>query len=221
VARQNVVARLGDPDREAHRLGYLSVCGLDEVGRGPLAGPVVAAAAVLPPGAEIPGLGDSKALTPGRRAGLVPEIRRVCRAWAVAEVPPGEIDRLNILQASLLAMSRALGRLGLTPDFLLVDGVHRVPSEIPQQTLIRGDARSTAVAAASVLAKEHRDALMTEYARLHPGYGFEVHKGYPTAAHREALGRLGPCPIHRRTFRGVREFLEGRVQGQLFPFPRR
>ncbi len=221
MARQNVVARLGDPDREAHRLGYFSVCGLDEVGRGPLAGPVVAAAVVLPPGTEIPGLGDSKALTPARRAGLVPEIRGVCRAWGLAEVSPGEIDRLNILQASLLAMNRALGRLGLTPDFLLVDGVHRVPSEIPQQTLIRGDARSTAVAAASVLAKEHRDALMIEYARLHPGYGFDVHKGYPTAAHREAIGRLGPCPIHRRTFRGVREFLEGGVQGQLFPDPRR
>lgn len=221
MARRTRTEPLGEPDREAHRLGYLSVCGLDEVGRGPLAGPVVAAAVVLPPGVRIEGLDDSKALTAARRAGLVPEIQRVCRAWAVAEASPAEIDRLNILQASLLAMARALGDLGLTPDFLLVDGVHRVSSRIAQQTLVRGDSRSSAVAAASVIAKEHRDARMIEYGRVHPGYGFELHKGYPTDAHREAIGRLGPSPIHRRTFRGVREFLERGAQGDLFPPPRR
>lgn len=201
--------RLGAPDEEARRRGYRWVCGIDEAGRGPLAGPVVAAAVVLRGGAEIPGLGDSKRLSPGVRARLVPVIRGAALGVGVGIATPDEIDRLNILQASLLAMVRAVAELTASspvrPDLLLVDGTHRVPLDTPQETLVRGDSRSSAVAAASVVAKEHRDALMREYARRFPGYGFEVHKGYPTAPHREALVRLGPCAIHRRSFRWVRE----------------
>lgn len=201
---------IGDPDREAFGKGFIRVCGLDEAGRGPLAGPVVAAAVVLPPRAErrLKGLGDSKSLSPFERARLAPAICEVALGWALGVAEPEEIDRLNILQASLLAMARAVEALPLCPDLLLVDGNQPVRSlALPQQTLVKGDARSFCVAAASIVAKEHRDALMRELGARHPGYGFEEHAGYPTQAHREALCRLGPCPIHRRTFRGVRELL--------------
>ncbi|GAB4262776.1 ribonuclease HII [Deferrisoma sp.] len=198
---------MGEPDRAAFAAGAVRVCGVDEVGRGPLAGPVVAAAVILPPGAELPGLDDSKRLAPGVRAALVPRIREVALAVGIGECSPEEIDRWNIHRATLRAMCRAVQDLGMTPDHLLVDGIHRLPLSLPQETLVKGDARSWAVAAASVIAKEHRDALMVEYGRRYPGYGFEDHKGYPTRAHREALERLGPCPIHRRTFRGVKELL--------------
>lgn len=196
---------LGDPDREAFRRGHRRVCGLDEVGRGPLAGPVVAAAVVLPPDSEIRGVGDSKRLSPAVRARLVPEIREAAMGVGLGIVGPAEIDRINILEASLLAMVRALENMAVTPDFLLVDGVHPVRLPFPQQTLVGGDRRSVAIAAASIVAKEYRDDLMREYARAYPGYGFETHKGYPTAEHRQALLRLGPTPIHRVSFRGVRE----------------
>ncbi|GAB6062629.1 ribonuclease HII [Deferrisoma palaeochoriense] len=198
---------MGEPDRAAFAAGAVRVCGVDEAGRGPLAGPVVAAAVILPPGTEIPGLDDSKRLASGARAALVPRIRAVALAVGIGECTPEEIDRWNIHRATLRAMCRAVEDLGMTPDHLLVDGIHRLPLSLPQETLVKGDARSWAVAAASVIAKEHRDALMVEYGRRYPGYGFEDHKGYPTRAHREALERLGPCPIHRRTFRGVRELL--------------
>ncbi len=196
---------LGTPDQEAYASGARRVCGVDEVGRGPLAGPVVAAAVVLPPGVRIPGLDDSKKLRPAARAELVPRIREAAVAVGVGEATPEEIDRTNILRASLRAMCRAVADLGLEPDLLLVDGVHPLPLDLPQRTLVGGDGRSLAIAAASVIAKEHRDALMAELGRRYPGYGFEDHKGYPTAAHREALARLGPSPAHRLTFRGVRE----------------
>ncbi len=215
-----VLPALGAPDRDAYRLGYHRVCGLDEAGRGPLAGPVVAAAVVLAPGAEISGLGDSKRLTCQARRRLEPEIKAVARGWAVAVVSPAEIDRLNILQASLTAMVRAVASLQEVPDYLLVDGNRPLPSPIPQQTIVGGDGLSTAVAAASILAKEHRDALMEAYACDYPGYGFEEHKGYPTAGHREALRRLGPCPIHRQSFRGVRPSSPVPTQSELFPASR-
>ncbi len=198
---------LGEPDREAFGRGYRRVCGVDEAGRGPLAGPVVAAAVVLPPGVSLPGLGDSKQLSPRRRAALVPLLREVALGVGVGVASAAEIDRWNILRASLLAMARAVEALppSASPDLLLVDGLHPVPLALPQETLVGGDGRSTAIAAASVVAKEHRDALMREGALAYPGYGFEVHKGYPTQSHREALSRLGPCPLHRRSFRGVRD----------------
>ena len=210
-------ALLGDPDREAYARGYGRVCGVDEVGRGPLAGPVVAAAVILPPGAEIAGLDDSKRLTPRARGELVPRIRETAVAVALGVAGPGEIDRLNIHRATLAAMVRAVEALPVAPDLLLVDGVHRLPLDLPQETLVGGDGRSLAIAAASVIAKEHRDALMAAFGREYPGYGFERHKGYPTAAHREALRRLGPCPIHRVSFRGVREPSPPPAQPPLFP----
>ena len=198
---------LGDPDREALREGYRLVCGVDEVGRGPLAGPVVAAAVVLPPGTSIAGLNDSKRINPSARASLLPKIREAALAIGIGTASAEEIDRLNILRASLLAMARAIQGLCLRPDFLLVDGLHPVPLPFPQKPIVRGDARSICIAAASNVAKEHRDALMRDYGRAFPGYGFEDHMGYPTQAHRSALARLGPTPLHRKTFRGVRETL--------------
>lgn len=198
--------RLGEPDREAVAAGFATVCGVDEVGRGPLAGPVVAAAVVLPPRCEIAGLGDSKKLTARARERLVPVIEACARATGIGVAEVDEIDRINILQASLLAMLRAVEALGLTPDLLLVDGVHPIPSSLPQRTLVGGDGRSCAIAAASVLAKQFRDARMAELGRRYPGYGFETHMGYPTRLHRAAVQRLGPSPVHRRTFKGVREF---------------
>jgi ribonuclease HII len=144
-------------------------------------------------------------------------IRREAVCFAVGAASPAEIDALDVLQASLLAMSRAVAALGAPPDFLLVDGNRPLPSSIPQRTVVGGDGLSTAIAAASVLAKQHRDALMDAYAREYPGYGFESHRGYPTADHREALRRLGPCPIHRRTFRGVCLAPGVLVQTELFP----
>lgn len=208
---------VGAPDREAFAQGFRRVCGLDEVGRGPLAGPVVAAAVVFAGPVAIDGLTDSKKLSPRARAALVPAIRATAVAVGVGAASPTEIDRLNILQASLLAMVRAVEALGVAPDCLLVDGLHRVSLPIPQRTLVRGDLRSTAVAAASVVAKEHRDAVMLEYARSFPGYAFETHKGYPTREHREALRRLGPSPIHRASFKGVRELSAPPRQPTLFP----
>ncbi len=206
-----------DPDGLAFARGHVRVCGVDEVGRGPLAGPVVAAAVVLPPDVRLPGLDDSKRLSPAARARLVPEIQAAAVAVGLGLAAPAEIDRINILQASLRAMARAVAALSCVPDYLLVDGVHPVPVDLPQETLVKGDARSRCVAAASVIAKEHRDDLMRAYAREYPGYGFEDHKGYPTAAHRAALRNLGPSPLHRTTFRGVRELCHGPTQPVLFP----
>ncbi|MBI5017410.1 MAG: ribonuclease HII [Deltaproteobacteria bacterium] len=209
---------MGEPDRAVFARGFRAVCGVDEVGRGPLAGPVVAAAVLLDRDAAplLPGLGDSKALSSRTRADLVPRIHDVAIGVGVGLATVEEIDRLNILQASLLAMARAVASLSSPPDFLLVDGLHPIPLPIPQETLVKGDARSVCIAAASNVAKEHRDRLMCEYAVLHPGYGFDEHKGYPTASHREALRRLGPSPLHRLTFRGVRELLAPPAQPDLF-----
>lgn len=193
-------------DRELCRARAIGrLCGVDEAGRGPLAGPVVAAAVILPPDADLPGLDDSKRLTPAKRLALEGEIRRQALAWAVAEATVEEIDRLNILQATFLAMGRAVERLDHNPDFVLVDGRDFPFRGRAGCALVKGDALSAAVATASILAKQARDRLMESAARRWPGYGFEIHKGYGTARHLEALARLGPCPLHRRSFAPVRQ----------------
>jgi ribonuclease HII len=191
----------------AKALGYRLIAGVDEAGRGPLAGPVVAAAVILPECFELPGLNDSKQVPPALRERLFAWIRQQA-AVGVGIVSPAEIDALNILQATLKAMSLAVRRLRQKADYLLIDGITPVPLALPQQTIKQGDARSSSIAAASIMAKVVRDRMMIGYDRLYPGYGFAGHKGYGSAGHLEAIARLGPSPLHRRTFRGVREHLE-------------
>lgn len=190
-------------ENEAREGGLRIVAGVDEAGRGPLAGPVAAAAVILPEGEPIAGLNDSKLLTEAVRERLFEEIHLralVGVGWA----SPEEIDALNILQASLLAMRRAVGALPLAPLCLLIDGNQRIPGlRMVQRTIVKGDARSASIGAASIVAKVTRDQRMRELCAAHPGYGFSRHKGYPTPDHYEALRRLGPSPVHRRTFRGV------------------
>jgi ribonuclease HII len=185
------------------------VAGVDEAGRGPLAGPVAAAAVILDPDRPIPGLDDSKRLSPGRRAALEGEIRGKAMAWAVAWAEVAEIDALNILQATLLAMRRAVSALDVAPHQVLVDGNRCPDFGCPALAIVGGDARIAAISAASILAKEARDRELVRLDALHPGYGLARHKGYPTTAHIEALGRLGPSPVHRRSFGPVRALLGG------------
>jgi len=185
--------------------GYQAVAGIDEAGRGPLAGPVVAAAVILPQTFELPGLTDSKQLSEKKRNQLFPLIRSQARAVGVGIVSAAEIDRINILQATLCAMGLAVDRLKVPADALLVDGITPLPTTLTQQTLKKGDSRSLSIAAASVIAKVVRDRMMAGYARRYPGYGLEGHKGYGSAAHLEAIAKLGPSPVHRLSFRGVRE----------------
>ena len=176
------------------------VCGIDEAGRGPLAGPVVAAAVILPKGMVIPYVNDSKKLTERRRELLYPEIMEKALAVGVGIVSPERIDEINILQATYEAMRQALSQLPVRPDVLLNDAV-RIPGvDIPQVPIVKGDAKSISIACASVIAKVTRDRMMVEYDQLYPAYGFAGHKGYGSAAHMEALRQIGPCPIHRRTF---------------------
>lgn len=179
------------------------VCGIDEAGRGPLAGPVVAAAVILDPDDPIAGLDDSKKLTEKRRHLLAEAIRARALAWCVAEASPAEIDRLNILQATFLAMQRAVAGLSLRPARAVVDGNRCPRLEIPVEAVVRGDGRVAAVAAASILAKTVRDARMQELHWQYPQYGFDRHMGYPTPAHLAALQAHGPCPVHRRSFAPV------------------
>ena len=185
------------------------ICGIDEAGRGPLAGPVVAAAVVLAPDRPVAGLRDSKQLSAAQRERLAGVIRECSLAWALGRAEPAEIDRLNILGATLLAMRRALEGLGLRPVRALVDG-NRCP-DLPCdcEAIVRGDASVPAISAASILAKEARDRELVRLDALHPGYGLARNKGYLTADHIEALGRLGPSPVHRRSFGPVRALLEG------------
>lgn len=194
-------------ERRLQRQGYKAVAGIDEAGRGPLAGPVLAAAVIFPDDFELPGLTDSKKLSPAARERLFPLIRQQALAVGIGLASPTEIDQVNILQATLQAMLRAVTRLSLAPDYLLIDGITPLPHTLPQQTLKKGDSRSLSIAAASVIAKVVRDRLMVQYDRRFPGYGFAGHKGYGSVAHRQAIANLGPCPIHRATFRGVREYL--------------
>lgn len=182
----------------------LWVAGVDEVGRGPLAGPVVAAAVILDPAVPVDGLRDSKLLTARQRRRLAREIRVHALAFAVGRVGPRRIDMVNVLQATWYAMRAALERLRVAPGLVLVDGHLRIPGvTCAQRAIIAGDRRSASVAAASILAKVARDTFMLRVDRRYPEYGFRRHKGYATAAHLEALGRLGPCPVHRRSFHGV------------------
>ncbi|RMD79246.1 MAG: ribonuclease HII, partial [Gammaproteobacteria bacterium] len=183
------------------------LAGVDEAGRGPLAGPVVAAAVILDPARPVAGLADSKRLTPGRREALAALIRERALAWALGEAGSEEIDALNIHRATLLAMERAVRALPLRPARVLVDGRHLPPLPCPGEAVVGGDGRVAAIAAASILAKVRRDGILEELDRRHPGYGFARHKGYPTPQHLEALARLGPCPAHRRSFAPVRAAL--------------
>lgn len=180
--------------------GYQLVAGVDEAGVGPLAGPVVAAAVIFPPGRGLPGVDDSKKLTPGRREQLADEIRQQALAYYVGAVEPPEIDEMNIYRASREAMRRALVGLSVTPDYLLIDGRDIRLLDLPQETVVKGDSHCHAIAAASILAKTTRDALMVGFDERYPGYDFSSHKGYPTKLHREAIRKLGPSPVHRLSF---------------------
>jgi ribonuclease HII len=180
------------------------VCGVDEAGRGPLAGPVYAAAVILGPGKSIKGITDSKALPPERREELAREIRAHAVAWAVASASVEEIDTINILQASLLAMRRAVEALQVVPERVLVDGLHCPPLGMPSRAVVRGDGTVVAIGAASILAKVARDEEMRALHVLHPQYGFDQHKGYPTPDHLVALRTHGASIVHRRTFGPVR-----------------
>lgn len=180
--------------------GVSLICGVDEAGRGPLAGPVCAAAVILPRGLEIPGLTDSKKLSDKRRRELFPIIKEQAIAYGIGFASHEEIDRINILQATFLAMERAMAQLEVRPELALIDGNREKDFGIPVKTVVKGDSLSASIAAASVLAKVSRDDVMLAMAQEYPGYGFEIHKGYGTKAHYEALRNLGASPIHRMTF---------------------
>jgi ribonuclease HII len=190
-------------EKAARKRGALRIAGLDEVGRGPLFGPVVAAAVILPRGCHLPGLNDSKKLSEKKRNELDVEIRASAVAWAIAEVDAETIDRIDIRQASLMAMRRAVAQLALSPDYLLIDGRDTIDWDCPQQAVIHGDATSVSIAAASVLAKVYRDRLLVEWDSEFPGYGLARHKGYGSPEHLAALARLGPTPLHRKSFHPV------------------
>ncbi len=192
-------------EQQAMRQGYRAVAGVDEAGRGPLAGPVVAAAVILPERFDLPGLTDSKKLTEKKREKLFPLIRTQARAIGLGIVSAAEIDECNILQATIRAMSLAVARLKAQADYLLIDGITPLPLPVPQLTLKKGDSRSLSISAASIVAKVVRDRMMVAYDRRYPGYGLARHKGYGSAMHMEAIASLGPCPEHRKTFGGVRE----------------
>ena len=187
-------------EEELFAQGIVSVCGIDEAGRGPLAGPVCAAAVILPPHLEIPGLNDSKKLSDKRRRELMPVIKEQAIAYGIGMASHEEIDQINILQATFLAMERALAQLEGKAKFALIDGNREKDFGLPVMTVVKGDSRSANIAAASILAKVTRDDLMEALAEEYPQYGFEIHKGYGTKAHYEALRTYGPSPIHRMTF---------------------
>lgn len=195
-------------ERRRRAEGYALIAGVDEAGRGPLAGPVVAAAVILPEIFDDVQVADSKKLTPRKREALFREIMSRAVSVGVGEIDAREIDRINILQAALEAMRQAVLQLNPVPDFLLVDGTFGIPLDIPQEPIVKGDDRSASIAAASIVAKVTRDAIMLDCHRRYPDYGFDRHKGYPTQFHRSAIQKHGPCPIHRKTFKGVREHVE-------------
>lgn len=208
------MSRLATPTALAAELGLaLAVleraCGVDEAGRGPLAGPVVVAAVVLDPRRPIAGLDDSKKLTPEEREALAPLIRAAALDVCVVVVSAAEVDQLNVLGATLAGMARAVAALATAPPLALIDGDRPPRLSVPLRTVVRGDAKVPAIAAASVLAKVARDALMVQLDAIHPGYGFAKHKGYPTPDHLAALRKLGPCAEHRRSFAPVRAVIEG------------
>ena len=180
--------------------GVKMICGVDEAGRGPLAGPVCAAAVILPPNAEIPGLNDSKKLSDKKRRELYPIIKEQAIAYGIAFADDRGTDEINILQAPYLAMERAINQLSVRPELALIDGNRAKDFGVPVETVVHGDSLSASIAAASILAKVTRDDYMLKMAEEYPGYDFEIHKGYGTKAHYAALSKIGPCPIHRMTF---------------------
>ena len=194
-------------EKAARRQGALRIAGVDEVGRGPLFGPVVAAAVILAPRCRLDGLTDSKKLSEKKRDEFAVLIRENAVAWAVAAVDVETIDRINIRRASLLAMRLAVEQLALSPDYLLIDGVDTIDWPCPQQSVVQGDSISLSIAAASVLAKTHRDRMLVEFDGQFPGYGLASHKGYGVPEHLAALARLGPTPLHRRNFGPVAQTL--------------
>jgi len=194
-------------EKRAIEKGFSKIAGVDEAGRGPLAGPVVSAAVVLPSSFQIPGISDSKKSTPKKRDYLFEKIYELAVSIGIGIVDPMEIDRINILQASLMAMAMAAENLAPQPDCLLIDGIFTVSSALPQEPIPKGDGLSISIAAASIVAKVTRDRLMEQYHQYYPQFGFSRHKGYPTKAHKAAIRKYGCCPIHRRSFKGVREYL--------------
>lgn len=197
-------------EHQATTTGYKRIAGIDEAGRGPLAGPVVSAAVILPENFSLEGINDSKKLSEKKRNALFPLIKEQAIAFSTGIASHLEIDQINILQASLLSMKRAAQNLSyppdyISPDFLLIDGKFTIDMDIEQSAIIKGDSRSVSIAAASIIAKVTRDAIMKDLHELYPQYNFIKHKGYPTKAHKEAILKHGPCPVHRRTFKGVKE----------------
>ncbi len=193
-------------EKQAFDKGFETIAGIDEAGRGPLAGPVVSAAVILPFPLEIDGITDSKKITPKNRIKLYEKIYDRAVSIGIGIVDPGEIDRINILRASLLSMSMAVDNLLPLPDCLLIDGNFPIPSGIHQNTIIKGDSLSISIAAASIVAKVTRDRMMERYHIDYPEYEFYRHKGYPTKAHKKAIDKFGCCPIHRKSFKGVKKY---------------
>ena len=201
-------------EHKALNRGYRQIAGIDEAGRGPLAGPVVSAAVILPENFSGQGIADSKKLSEKKRRTLFPYIKKhaICVATGIAS--HHEIDQINILQASLLSMKRSVENLSQTPDFiipdfLLIDGKFTIEMNIDQSAIVKGDSKSISIAAASIIAKVTRDAIMKKLHKKYPLYNFIQHKGYPTKAHKEAILKYGPCPVHRQTFKGVKEVING------------
>ena len=190
-------------EHKTQHLGYQYIAGIDEAGRGPLAGPVVSAAVILPLGFNGPGVTDSKKLSEKKRENLFPVIKAQALAVGIGMADHKEIDQINILAASLLSMKRAVQNLTPGPDFLLIDGKFTIDMDLPQQAIVKGDSKSISIAAASIIAKVTRDRLMADLHHTYPQYNFIQHKGYPTKAHKQAIIDHGPCPAHRRTFNGV------------------
>ena len=195
-------------EQKAKRRGYRYIAGVDEAGRGPLAGPVVAAAVILPGDFSIPGIDDSKKLTPKKRSKLYHLIYNEALSVGIGMACNNEIDEFNILEATFIAMKRAINSLSITPDYVFVDGIHKIPGiSIHHEAIPKGDQLCLSVSAASIIAKVTRDTLMEAFHKLYPLYNFKANKGYGTAEHREAIRAHGCSPIHRKTFRGVREFI--------------
>ena len=194
-------------ETKASHQGFKNIAGIDEAGRGPLAGPVVAAAVIFPSQVNIPGLNDSKKLSTKKREELFPKIQEISVFYGVAVVDQKVIDKINILQAARLAMKQAVETLKITPGLLLIDGNQKIDSTLNQWAIVKGDSRSLSIAAASVLAKVTRDRIMDDYHKLYPQYEFNRHKGYGTKLHRNLIQEHGPCPLHRNTFKGVAEYI--------------
>jgi ribonuclease HII len=194
-------------EKKAFQKGFSRIAGIDEAGRGPLAGPVVSAAVIFPISLQISGVSDSKKLSPRQRDVLYEKIYDLAVSVGIGIVDPLEIDRINILQAALLSMAMAAENLAPQPDCLLIDGTFLIPSVLPQEAIPKGDALSVSIAAASIIAKVTRDRLMERYHHDYPQFGFSKHKGYPTKAHKKAIQQFGCCPIHRKSFKGVKEHL--------------